>query len=208
VITIDWSIYNKYRKEYLPINSFHLIPIKSKNSFELARKKIGNESSVLDFGASDKHFKKYCDKKNHKLKKYKTIDIDKNVNPDFLSLDKVKEKFDYMTMFSAIEHIKFDDVLKILKKSSEKASNIIITTNNIYYPLWGFFDDITHVQTYSARSIYAILKISGYTDIKIYRNFEKNMMPTIIKKLISRITNQDFCGNIIAIAKNRKEAKK
>ena len=103
-------------------------------------------------------------------------------------------------MFAVIEHMELKDAVKTLLKISDKTNNIIVSTNNIYFPAWGFFDDVTHVKPYSARTLYALLKITGFSRVNVYRIFEKGKLPLVVKKSISRILNQDFCQEIIAIA--------
>ena len=59
---INWSNYNKFRREFSADNSFHKISLKTKSSFDFASEKTESKS-VLDFGASDGKFGKFCKSK-------------------------------------------------------------------------------------------------------------------------------------------------
>jgi hypothetical protein len=196
---MDWANYNDHRKEFLNYNSFHEIPLLFKTSFDFASE-LAKGKKVLDFGASRRHFEDYCKKNGVELKDYKALDIDKTTKPDYVDINQVKEKFDLITMFATIEHLSPEQATSILQKCAKLTNEIIITTNNIYFPAWGFFDDITHVKPYSPRTLYALLKDAGFENINIYRVYKVGKVPLFLKDLQAKLTNHDFSAEIFAHA--------
>lgn len=196
---MDWSSYNGFRREFLEENSFWKMPILAKSSFQAAAE-IAAGKKVLDIGASDRRFGKFCENGGIPLKGYETVDIDKKVKPDYDSIDKVKGKFGIITMFAAIEHMQPELARGLVKKCASISDEMAISTNNIYFPAWGFFDDITHVKPYSPRTVYAMLREAGFNSIKIFRVYKPGRIPIFIKEIQSRINNQDFCPEILAVA--------
>jgi hypothetical protein len=196
---MDWATYNDFRKQFSNYNSFREIPLMLKTSFEFASE-IAKGKKVLDIGASRRHFESFCKQKNISLKEYKTQDIDLTTKPDYKNIDEIKEKFDLITIFATIEHLNPEQSINLLQKCSKLTNQIIITTNNIYFPVWGFFDDVTHVKPYSPRTLYALLKKANFNNIKIYRIYKKGLIPIFIKKIQSKITNHDFSPEILVIA--------
>lgn len=199
----NWQKVNKYKEEIMQANAFWKLPISNKSSMELAQEIIINNSlsSILDVGANDKKFRSYVPKNC----KYFSLDLDTTFKRDYYSLNDIpkEEKFDMMTLFATIEHIKKENffnrfVLFLYHHLSEKEF-IVISSDNISHNL-GIRTDYSHVTYYSPRDLHAIMKNFGFNTIKIYRIGRMNHLVcwfySIISKTILRPFCLDFCPEI------------
>ncbi len=193
---MKWAEYNKYRQEVLDWLDFRKVPLTNKKSLELALEIIPEKAKVLDIGAGNRWFGKEL-----KAKKcvYKSMDVDKTYKHDYYDIHKINEKFDWVVMFAVIEHLSLDEALSYFKKIATITNNFILTTNNPFFPIGFFFDDVTHKQAYTPRTLYALLKLSGFKKIDVLRISPSKF--NIFKKFISYFTNLDFAPELFVIAR-------
>ncbi|MEM0360268.1 MAG: hypothetical protein QXK06_02940 [Candidatus Diapherotrites archaeon] len=195
---MNWQEYNKYRKEKIEWLDFRKIPISTKKSLELLLETIPETARVIEIGAGEKWLEKELAKKRCI---YKSMDIDKTFKHDFYSLSSIKGKFDFAVMLSVVEHLSLEEALAYFSKISRLSENLILTTNNPYFPLGFFFDDATHKQPYTPRTLYALLRLSDFKEIEIYRISPSRL--NSLKHAISLFTNLDFAPELFVYAKKR-----
>jgi 2-polyprenyl-3-methyl-5-hydroxy-6-metoxy-1,4-benzoquinol methylase len=193
-----WAEYNKYRKEVSAWLDFRKVPLTTKTSLELALELIPNGAKVLDIGAGNRWLEKEL--KNRKKKCiYKSMDIDKSYKHDYYNLQKINTRFDFVVMFAVVEHLALEEALIYFKKIARISNNLILTTNNPFFPAGFFFDDVTHKQAYSPRTIYALLRMTGFKEVKVFRISPSKF--NTFKTFISYITNLDFAPELFVYAK-------
>lgn len=164
---------------------------------------------ILDIGAGDRKFLYVLNKMGIKCI-YKSLDISRNVVHDYVNIDEVQEKFDVIIMLELIEHLPLEQTLKYLSKSFNLLNNngiIIMSTPNIDHinQLWK--QDITHIQQYPAKDLYAILRMIGFKSVRVWRILLTNYNLSIKKKLLelarkylNKILSTDYTHGILIIA--------
>jgi len=170
-----------------------------------------NNPHILDIGAGDRRLKKIIELMDLKFE-YKSMDISKGIEHDYDDIKNIKEKFDIITMLELIEHLTLDIALLYLSAAFEILENngtLIISTPNIDHinQLWK--QDITHIQQYPAKDLYAILRMIGFSkDIIIYRinlsSTKKNFKRIVLEKsriILNKILGTDHAHGILIMAK-------
>ena len=129
-------------------------------------KKIKINGDIIEFGASEKVEKNFC---NNQLKNCKITYS--NINPsnkEFLNIDLQKEiyldnKYDYIVIFNVLEHLLDPNKgLKIVKELCHKDTVLYIDTNNLWVPLhawkkYNYHFHYAHPYTFSVISLSNLL---------------------------------------------------
>lgn len=172
--------------------------------------KLSKSSYILDIGAGDKRLKTiFEDVFQKKLKNYFSLDIDKKYSHDYKDIDEVQDKFDAIFLMEFLEHIHFEDGLRILEKAYSLlkiGGYIFISTPNIDHANQLWRGDITHIQQWPRRDLYAIIKLIGFRKIEGYRIFLapikincKKHVKFFFKKILCRILDIDYAHGIFFI---------
>jgi 2-polyprenyl-3-methyl-5-hydroxy-6-metoxy-1,4-benzoquinol methylase len=166
---------------------------------------------ILDVGAGSRKLKRTIEIMGLKYF-YKSLDISKGVQHDYIDIKAINEKFDIVTMLELIEHLALDLSLQYMSKAFEilnKNGSLIISTPNINHinQLWK--QDITHIQQYPAKDIYSILRMIGFSGvIKVYRinlrSPKMNLKKFILEQtriVLNKILGTDYAHGILIVAK-------
>ena len=148
-------------REELANNEVNTILYLIKNFFNFEIKK---ELKVLDVGCGDKFLKDPFEKKGLL---YQGIDIDiiDFNNDEFPFLD---NSFDLIVCLAVIEHIKnTQNFLSEINRILKKGGFFFLSTPNWSYAFKNFYDDYTHVQPYTKKSLSKILSDFNFEDIHI-----------------------------------------
>jgi 2-polyprenyl-3-methyl-5-hydroxy-6-metoxy-1,4-benzoquinol methylase len=148
-------------REELANNEVNTILYLIKNFFNFEEK---NGLKVLDVGSGDKFLKVPFEKKKFL---YQGIDIDiiDFNNDQFPFTD---NSFDIVVSLAVIEHIKnIDNFLNEINRILKKGGFIFFSTPNWSYAFKNFYDDYTHVQPYTKKSLSKILSDFNFEDIHI-----------------------------------------
>ena len=192
-------------------------------------------AAILDFGCGTGDFLYFLKKQGYD--DYYGVDISgsqieycrKNISNraeringmDFLA-DK-KERYDLIAAHDVLEHIPKSDALRFLELSRnalKKGGTLILRVPNMSNPfgLDARFNDFTHEFGYTNKSLYQVLYLSGFKDIKIlppreitvksFRNFIRKILVKLLHKAIRfSYYIQDYTvpknldKNLIAIAR-------
>jgi 2-polyprenyl-3-methyl-5-hydroxy-6-metoxy-1,4-benzoquinol methylase len=148
-------------REELANNEVNTILYLIKNFFNFEEK---NGLKVLDVGSGDKFLKVPFEKKNF-LYQGLDIDIIDFNNDQFPFTD---NSFDIVVSLAVIEHIKnIDNFLNEINRILKKGGFIFFSTPNWSYAFKNFYDDYTHVQPYTKKSLSKILSDFNFEDIHI-----------------------------------------
>jgi SAM-dependent methyltransferase len=173
---------------------------------------IGTTSSVLDVGAGDRRLERILLAAGWRGS-YKSLDIEGSVSHDYSSIDDVVGTFDAIFMMEVMEHLQLDVGLRYLDFAAghlREGGHLLVSTPNMdnINRLWK--TDITHIQQYPARDLYALLRLSGFAGaIKGYRVLlssrsrglsAKQALRLALKRIICKILDADHTEGIFFVA--------
>lgn len=150
---------------------------------------LTKDASVLEIGAGAYPLKWFVTKFKQ-IKKYKTMDIDKQTKQDYYSLGEIKERFDLIICSNVIEHLDVLEAQRLLMKSYSllnKEGKILIITDNSYFGLGRHFSDLSHKGIYDIENIGALLYAAGYYDFEAYRIAE-NIKNLVMRRIIDLVS--------------------
>ena len=148
-------------RDELANNEVNTILYLIKNFFNFDIKK---KLKILDVGCGDKFLKEPFEKKGF-LYQGLDIDIIDFNNDQFPFAD---NSFDIVVSLAVIEHIKnIDNFLNEINRILKKGGFIFFSTPNWSYAFKNFYDDYTHVQPYTKKSLSKILSDFNFEDIHI-----------------------------------------
>jgi len=164
---------------------------------------------VLDFGCGiDKvHQKAYGIPSN----RYFSMDNDPDGDFDYHSIEDIpkEQQFDLVIMNQVIEHIPFEDCMKMMVHLSEfinGGGNIFITVPNVQHPVryWG---DLDHVTPWTYEDIYGLFKNIGFEVEQLIR-FNKHRLPInpvkrYIIKTVCDVFRVDWCDSIMGLGRKQ-----
>ncbi len=98
-----------------------------------------------------------------------------------------KEKFDFIMLNDVIEHIPKNELVSFMQNvylSLKINGRVIIKVPNAQSPHFsiGRYDDLTHVQSFTEKSLYQLLKVAKFKKVNIYpekfivRNFKDSLV--------------------------------
>jgi|SRR3989344_4925155 len=175
-------------------------------NFDLGLKYIKDNDKLLDFGCGIGYFFDYLIKKkkrkNVEYVGYDTARYKENYDfPFYTDLKKIKDKFDIITMFQVIEHIKLEEMDKLLdwiKEHLKEDGMLIITTDNIENPFIIFWQNRAHVQPYSLWTLKEMMLIKGFN---IVRGSKEYLSKNPFKLLFGLLTQSDLHSRILVVVK-------
>ncbi|MCD5397814.1 class I SAM-dependent methyltransferase [candidate division NPL-UPA2 bacterium] len=203
-ITQSWSKLYQYRRQikerYPKIWNLKII----KKHFKAILQEVGDGDKVLEIGAYNRSLKEEM-KNYYPNASYSSMDIDRETDQDYYSLDEVKEIFNIILLFEVIEHLTFPEGEEMLKKIAEllkPGGRLILTTPNLYHPNW-YWGDATHRTPYRYDEIGGVLLGSGYRVRHIYRVHNDAFFQKIFRLLLMplhKYLDSDFAKSILIIA--------
>ncbi|MGD0035727.1 MAG: methyltransferase domain-containing protein [Bacteroidota bacterium] len=176
---------------------------------------IGNSAAILDVGAGDKRLEKALRSAGWNGT-YESIDIECSVKHDYRSFQEVSKKYGAVFMLELIEHMPLSEGLEyfeLAQRCLEDPGVLIVSTPNInsINRLWR--TDVTHIQQYPPRDLYAILRMTGFhgtiQGYRIILSPRKNTrrvkyaVKSMLKRSLCRILEVDYTDGIFFIARNR-----
>jgi ubiquinone/menaquinone biosynthesis C-methylase UbiE len=161
--------YFKYRNEEEKTKSMylrHLRTLKTINEITkiFYNKNISENSKFLDMGCGDGSFVNFL-----LSKKINAVgcDIDET-NFENEKLKYLDESFDYVMLYSVIEHVQnTNNLLSEAYRVLKKGGIIIIICPNFRYCYSTFYDDPTHVKPFTDEGLKKILEIYKYKNIYV-----------------------------------------
>lgn len=110
-----------------------------KNIISIAKNNRGKK--ILEVGKGNGFLSDYLKKRGFDIK---TFDYNKNVKPDFFGDIKkieniIDEKFDIITCFEVLEHIKYEDVENVIKQFSQMTNEYLLISVpqcRLFFTLW------------------------------------------------------------------------
>ena len=140
--------------------------------FQIAKNNIRQDSKVLDIGAGDASFAKFCEREDFYLLETNPISVAflkerfKNVEEGSLPiLPYLDNFFDLIHMSHVIEHLHPQEVYDSLKEMDRccKPGGAIVISAPL---LWdGFYDDLSHVKPYPPAVFKKYLCNGGYSNL-------------------------------------------
>jgi SAM-dependent methyltransferase len=177
--------------------------------FEIAKKHIQPNSVVLDIGAGDGSFSRYCERNDFFLfdGNEKTVQWlkEEKLNATFGTLPKLPYQdnfFDLIHCSHVVEHLRPQELYDSLKEMDRclKNEGFLVISTPLYWD--GFFDDLSHQKPYNPFVFikYLCNKSKGnYSRDHVSSNYE-------VKKVQYRYRLKDFSETILT-TKNGKLAK-
>lgn len=169
---------------------------------------------LLDVGANDRRFEQILVNSGYSGS-YESVDF--NEGHDYFEFLSVKGSFDCVTMFELIEHLSLEDGIAYIKHASEllaEGGTFIISTPNADHANHIWRSDITHIQPWPARDLWAILQECGFSGpYDFYRQYIPGVSNGFIKslirkvfiapaqKILTRILDLDYAQGLIVIVR-------
>jgi 2-polyprenyl-3-methyl-5-hydroxy-6-metoxy-1,4-benzoquinol methylase len=176
--------------------------------FPLMVNTIRDGEKVLDIGASDRNLQERLKRRYPKLI-YKSMDIDREQFHDFYSLEEIQESFDVVFLFEVIEHVDFEEGVRLLKKVHDflnEGGRLILTTPNVFNPS-RFWRDVTHKVAYCYDELGGLLLAQGFQIKVMYRTyndaFHRYFFRLHVMAPLHRYLGIDFAKSILVIAEKR-----
>ncbi len=206
--SIDWGAFYRYRKDVARrYRSIYHIEIRKK-LLDVIAEELKEDSAVLDVGAFDRGLEDRI-KKTCPDVVYKSMDIDRTMPHDYYSLDEIEERFDVIVMAEVIEHLEFEEGVRMLGKLHSllvRGGRLIVTTPNIHHPnMW--MRDAQHRTPYRFDVLGGALLLSGFTLKAIYRLYNDQFLRRLVRLYLMaplhRWLDVDFAGTIACVAVRR-----
>ena len=132
------------------------------NNFEILCK----GKKLLDVGSGDKSFFNVCLKNELNAEE---IDGKDGYNFEKNKLPFENDDFDFVLFNAVIEHLHSPDlILKEINRVLKSEGILILITPNFRYAFRNFYDDPTHVQPYTPKSLAKILEMNKFKYNKIF----------------------------------------
>ena len=182
--------------------------LKVVNPHKLIKEYIAKkQGAVLDFGCGMHKIHQH----NYQIPddRYFSLDSDTDGQFDYNSLDDIPscQKFDFVIMNQVIEHIPFEDCIKMISHLSEfinGGGNIFITVPNVQHPVryWG---DLDHVTPWTFEDIYALYKNINF-EIEYLARYNKHRLPynpfkRLLIKTVCDVFRVDWCDSIMGLGR-------
>jgi len=208
----------EYRREYQQPKKVlkawdDLSLITETDTFKVIRNTLANyqNPTVLDIGAGNRKLETIISKMRLAVN-YKSLDISNTLIHDYFDINDVRGEYDLITLLEIIEHLSLEKFLNYITKVFDlikKGGTVIISTPNIDHinQLWK--QDITHIQQYPGKDIYAILRMTGFKgEINVYRinirPLRLSIKKLIIEKariILNKILGCDYAHGLLIVAK-------
>jgi SAM-dependent methyltransferase len=168
-------------------------------------KHLKDGEAVLEIGAYDREL-------GNRIKKvlpgilYKSLDIDTTYHHDYVSLEKVKEKFDVVLLFEVIEHLDWVSGKEMVARLFEilnPGGRVILTTPDIYTP-GQYWKDASHLTPYHYEELGGIFLSQKFGSIQLFRLFSDAFLRYVMKVYVFsslfRFLGIDFAKSILLVA--------
>jgi len=162
--------------------------------------------SILDYGAGDKKMAELLVERKYSGK-YFSQDIGDEFSYDYQHLSEIDEKFDIILLLDVIEHLDLESGLNLCHKllhHLNKGGRLYIQTPNGRCIRNHLGSDMTHLQLYNAKDLYAYFTSLGYSVFPYRVCFKwqswslKNKLYHLLGNfIITRLLGLDYADNIL-----------
>jgi SAM-dependent methyltransferase len=166
---------------------------------------VETHKRVLEIGAGDRRF-------GNKLMSafsdvsYKSMDIDRQTEQDYYSLNDIDETFDFIYAFELIEHLTPEDGLELLRHAHRLLVGggvLLLGTPNLYHP-HRYFGDVTHKTPYKYAELGGLMVMAGFKVPRFFRVYNDAFLRRVFRLKIGvwlhRYLDIDFAHTILAEA--------
>ncbi len=203
--TLSWSSIFRNRaeihKEYPSIWDLKIV----RKRLPFILKYIKDGDKILDIGSSSRDLEGRIKKYLPQII-YKSMDIDREMNHDYYSLDEIKEVFDVILLFEVIEHLDLEEGIEMLKKTHlllKDGGHLILSTPNIFKP-GQYWRDATHKVAYCYDELGGLLLKQNFKIKGIYRTyndaFHRYLFRVYILSPVHRLLGIDFAKSVLIVA--------
>jgi len=163
--------------------------------------------TVLDIGSYNRgllkklreYYSSFC---------YKSMDIDRDKEHDYYSLEEIDEKFDIVFLFEVIEHLNLQEGVSMLKKVNDilkRNGKVILTTPNVYHP--NRYWECSHKVSYRHDEIGGLMEYAGLKVVRIYRIYNDSFFRRLFRIYIASAIHQyfsiDFAKSILIVGEKK-----
>jgi SAM-dependent methyltransferase len=206
-VVFSWSKLYAFRKEIKRRwKSVWSLPVAKKRQ-DIIFQELQKNTRFLDVGAHTRELGNFLSERCPGFI-YKTMDIDKENDHDYYSLDEIDGEFDFINISEVIEHIDFEDGVLLLRKIHSilaPSGKLYLSTPNLHHP--NRFWDIDHKTPYRYDEIAAVLLSLGFQINSIYRiyndSFFKRFFRLYFAAWLHRYLDVDFAKSIAVVAQKR-----
>jgi SAM-dependent methyltransferase len=139
----------------------------------LLKAALSDARSVLDVGAADRVYEGVFAGLGLDVQ-YKSVDRDETYEHDFKDFLSVEEDFDAIVMFEIIEHLPLDVGIQFLSHARRllpAGGVLVVSTPNAAHANHVWRADFTHVRPWPCADLYGALRLVGFGDVRLYRQF-------------------------------------
>lgn len=205
LLKTSWSTLYKTRREIQrKFPDFWDLKVRKKH-LEVILEEIKDGDSILDIGSSTRNLRNRLIDEHGKNISYKSMDIDRETEQDFYSIEEINERFDVIFLFEVIEHLTFEDGLHLIERIHEllvPGGKLIITTPNAFHP--NRYWEYSHKVTYRYDEIGSILVSLGFEITSIYRIYNDAFFRRLFRLWIAAPLHKylcvDFAKSILLVA--------
>jgi SAM-dependent methyltransferase len=167
---------------------------------------IRDGDRILEIGAYDRKLEERIKVRFPRVE-YRSMDIDRSLHHDYYSLKEIEGKFDKILLFEVIEHLEFEEGMKLLQKIHKllgPGGKLILTTPNVMNP-GRFWRDMTHRVAYAHDELGGLLLSQGFEILHMYRIFNDAFLPYVLRVYLfsplHRLLAIDFTKSILLVAR-------
>jgi SAM-dependent methyltransferase len=202
---ISWSKLFDYRdqihQQYREIWDLKIL----RKRFPLILRILRDGEKVLDVGASNRNL---LNRLQHRFPNAicKSMDVDREHDHDYYSLEEIQETFDAVFLFEVIEHLPLEEGVQLLKKLYQllnEGGRLILTTPNVFNPS-RYWRDATHKVAYCYDELAGLLMAQGFHIREMYRTYNdalhRYFFRVYVMALLHRYLGIDFAKSILIVA--------
>jgi 2-polyprenyl-3-methyl-5-hydroxy-6-metoxy-1,4-benzoquinol methylase len=201
----SWSTLYKTRREIQRnFPDFWDLEVKKKH-IQVVLEEINPGDKILDIGSSTRDLKRRLFNALGNKLSYKNMDIDRETEQDYYSLNEINENFNVVFLFEVIEHLKFEDGLHLLSRIHDlllPGGKLIMTTPNAFHP--NRYWEYSHKVTYRYDEIGGILISLGFTVKNIFRIYNDAILRRLFRLWVAAPLHKylcvDFAKSILLVA--------
>jgi SAM-dependent methyltransferase len=190
----SWSTLYKTRREIQRnFPDFWDLKVKKKH-LDVILEELKDADAILDIGASTRELRHRLLVERGRKVTYKSMDIDRQTEQDYYSLDEIGEKFNMVFLFEVIEHLAFEDGVHLLKGIHDlllPGGKLILTTPNAFHP--NRYWEYSHKVTYRYDEIGGILISLGFKVKEIFRIYNDAFFRRLFRIWVAAPLHKYLC---------------
>lgn len=178
---------------------------KSGESAQLLKKSLTGCHSLLDVGAGDRGYQEVLKKIGLNLV-YRSADQAEGFH-DYKDFFVVEDSFDAILMLELVEHVSSDIGIQFISKAFSLLNPggvLILSTPNADHPNRVWAIELTHVRPWPIPDLYAVLKMVGFSEVEITRQYcrtWKRRLLSPLSKFLHTVMDLDHAQTTICVAR-------